>query len=143
MIPRRILPPLVLALAVLTPACISPSVIAPEERAVELATVGLEWRAGAPADLPGVFVSAELTGPLAATLRLLVYRFGADGSYTGAALLDDAPPRFEVLSGTYRVEGRSLVLDDGPPAALEVAPEGSLRLTGDEGRVVLKRQRTQ
>jgi hypothetical protein len=69
-----------------------------------------------------------------------VYRFGADGSYTGAALLDDAPPRFEVLSGTWRVEGGALVLDDGPAATLEVAPEGSLRLAGDEGRVVLRRQ---
>jgi hypothetical protein len=132
---------LVAALLLACAGCIAPSVLAPEERALELSVAEVEWRAASADDVPGTYISTELNGPLAASLRKLVYLFQPAGTYTGAALIDDAPPRFESISGTWvLLEGR-LCLDGGPPARIEVAPDGSLRLSGDEGSVVLRRER--
>ena len=128
------------ALTLLQSACIAPSVVAREDRAVDLGAAELEWRLGTEADLPGTYVSTELSGPLAAALRKVVYLFEANGTYTGAGLIDDIPPHFEVTSGNWRIDGDGLRLDDGAPATLEVAEDGSLRLSGDEGRVVLRRE---
>lgn len=133
----RIAALLALALA----SCAGGGTLAPERRAATLEEVPLAWRCAAAADLPGIYVSSELSGPLAGWLRKLVYLFEPDGSYAGAALVDDVPPRFEVLAGRWQlVEGR-LVLDGGPPAVLEVADSGALRMSGDEGVVVLGRER--
>lgn len=121
-------------------ACIAPSVVAPEQRSIDLDAADVAWAPATADDLAGTFVSTELTGDLAVALRKLVYCFGADGAYTGAALLDDAPPHFEVLSGTWSLDAGGLRLDGGPAAVLEVAPDGSLRLSGAEGRVVLRRE---
>lgn len=125
----------------LSAGCIASSVVEPEQRAPNLADPNLEWGAAQPARFAGTYLSSELTGPLASSLRLLVYRFDAGGSYTGAALLDGDPPHFEVLTGTWRLDTEQLWLDDAPPASIEMAPDGSLRLSGAEGRVVLRRER--
>jgi hypothetical protein len=127
-------------LALLTHSCIAPSVVAREDRALALSSADLEWSAASSADVPGTYVSVEISGAPAAVLRKLVYHFGVDGSYTGAALLDDLPPRFEVIGGHWRLQGADLHLDDSPPALLERAQDGSLRLSGAEGRVVLRRE---
>lgn len=133
-----------LALTVLTSlgaaACIAPSVVAVEDRGVDLGVGDLSWRAGTGEEVPGYYVSELVDGPMAAVLRGLVYLFGADGSYSGAALLDGAPPRFEVVGGQWGLTEQGLVLDGGPPAIFEVAEDGSIRLSGEEGSVVLRRQ---
>jgi hypothetical protein len=128
------------ALTLLPSACIAPSVVAREDRAVDLGAAEVDWRSATEADLPGTFVSTELSGPLATVLRKVVYLFEAEGTYTGAGLIDDVPPRFEVISGRWRIDGDGLRLDGGAPATLEVAEDGSLRLSGEEGRVVLRRE---
>lgn len=139
--PRRLL------LAGLGPLMIAPSlagcassVVAREERGVRIAVEALEWRTTTAADVPGTYVSTELRGPLAASLRKLVYLFLPDGTYTGAALLDDGAPHFEVVTGTWAVEAGLLRLDGGPPGTLEAAEDGSLRLAGDEGVVLLRKE---
>lgn len=130
-----------LCVALLGTSCAGSGTLAQEQRAAALGGETTAWRPAAAEDIPGVYVSRELCGPLAGYLRKLVYLFESDGSYAGAALVDAAPPRFEVLAGTWSlVEGR-LILDGGPPAALEASPDGALRLSGDEGIVVLERER--
>jgi len=131
---------LAVLLALPASGCIAPSVVDAGERAVRLDAADTVWLPADAADLPGTYVSAELSGPLAASLRKLVYRFGADGSYSGAGLLDGAPPHFEVITGRWAWTEAGLSLDGGPPAAVEVAGDGSLRLVGSDGRVVLRRE---
>lgn len=122
-------------------ACAGSGTLPHDGRAAPVEEQTLAWRPASAQDVPGVYVSRELSGPLAGYLRKLVYLLEPDGSYAGAALVDASPPRFEVLAGTWAfVEGR-LVLDGGPPAALQVADGGALRLSGDEGVVVLERER--
>ncbi len=128
-------------LLVLASSCIAPSVLAPEERLVELDSEAVDWRPAVAYDVPGTYVSTQLSGPLAASLRKLVYHFEAEGAYTGAGLFDGDPPRFEVIGGHWTIATDGLHLDDAAPAALEVADDGSLRLTGEEGRVVLRKEK--
>ncbi len=129
-----VLVPLAVGLA----GCIPSSVIAPEHRSFLIEE--LEWQPAQAADIDGVFISTELRGPLATALRKLVYDFEPGGAYTGAALFDDAPPHFEVLTGSWAIEDGALVLDGGSPARIEVAYDGSLRLAGEEGSVVLRKE---
>lgn len=127
-------------MALLASGCISPSVLDESARAVDLGDASVAWAPAAAEHVPGTYVSTELEGQVAVVLRKLVYSFGRDGDYTGAGLFDDDPPHFEVLTGTWSFGPEGLSLDGGPHATLEVAPDGSLRLTGDEGRVVLRRE---
>lgn len=129
-----------LLLGPLAGSCIAPSVLAPENRAALLDGEQVEWTPGDGSRVPGTYVSTEISGRLAAVLRKVVYVFEEDGDYTGAALVHDDPPRFDVIGGRWRAEGDVLYLDDAPPAALSVAEDGSLRLTGEEGSVVLRRE---
>ena len=130
-----------LCAALLCASCAGSGTLAQDQRAAALEGHAIVWRPATAADVPGVYVSRELTGPLAAYLRKLVYLLEADGSYAGAALVDAAPPRFEVLAGAWSFVEGCLVLDGGPPAALETCDDGSLRLSGAEGVVVLERER--
>jgi hypothetical protein len=130
-----------LCAASLGAACAGSGTLARDSRAAVVEEQPVAWRAASAEDVPGVYVSSELSGPLAGYLRKLVYLFEADGSYAGAALVDASPPRFEVLAGTWAFLDGRLVLDGGPPAVLEVADGGALRLSGDEGVVVLERER--
>jgi hypothetical protein len=123
-------------------ACIAPSVIDVEDRAARLDLAQVEWRDARESDVAGTYVSMELSGPLASVLRMVVYLFEADGGYTGAGLVDDDPPHFEVIRGSWRLAEGRLSLDDAPPASLHVAPDGSLRLAGPDGAVVLRREAT-
>lgn len=139
-----------LLLALSTGACIAPSVLPAADRAVVLHGEDLDWRPAAAGDLPGTFVSTELSGPLAVSLRKVVYLFEPDGgtpgaragTYTGAGLVDGDPPRFESVGGRWAwTAAEGLRLDGGPPALVEVAGDGSLRLSGEEGRIVLRREK--
>jgi len=127
-------------LALSSVACISPSVVETGDRATKLTADQLEWNEPNELDVPGTYVSIEITGQLAAVLRKVVYLFEGDGTYTGAGLVDGAPPHFEVISGTWQLQGSELYLDDAPPASLQVAGDGTLRFSGAEGSVTLRRE---
>ncbi len=112
----------------------------PEERTALATGPVHEWRAATAADIPGLYASEQITGSVAASIWKLYYHFDPSGSYTGAALFAEDPPRFEVLSGTWSFELGRLRLDGGEPAAT-VADEGAIQLTGEAGTVVLKREK--
>jgi hypothetical protein len=128
------------ALALLAASCVASGVVASDERGPALEDGSVDWRRGTSADVPGLYVSTEIAGPIAASLRKVVYLFDDGGGYAGAALIDD-PSRFEVIRGTWAMEDGPVHLDGGAPATLEVAGDGSLRLSGDGGRVTLRRER--
>lgn len=121
-------------------ACIAPSVVAEADRGIDLGSADVAWRGGLADEVPGYYVSTWIEGPMAAVLRGVVYLFEADGSYAGAALLDGTPAHFEVVGGAWELTEVGLVLDGGPPAKFEVAEDGSIRMSGEEGSVVLRRQ---
>lgn len=126
------------ALAASLSACFPSNVVAPVERMVTLDSDLVAWRPAERADVPGLYSSTEIAGPMAASLWKLHYFFDAGGAYTGAALFAGSPPHFEVLSGTWSFTDGKLQLDDAEPAVLEAAPR-LLRLSGVEGSVVLAR----
>lgn len=130
-----------LSAALCTFACAGSGKLAQERRAAAVEDPTLVWRPATADDVPGVWISRELSGSAAAYLRKLVYLFEADGSYAGAALVDASPPRFEVLAGSWALAEGRLVLDGGPPAVPELAEGDLLRLTGEAGVVVLERER--
>lgn len=120
-------------------ACIPSSVVAPEERRVVSPLEQVAWRPATAEDLPGSYDSEEISGPMAAVLFEVHYLFRPDGTYTGAGLIGAERPTFQVLSGTWVLHGSSLQLDDAAPGTLEAAPD-RLRLSGDEGALVLRRR---
>lgn len=133
--------PAVLAalVALLAPSCIPSNVVATEDRAVRLADEDVQWRPGEAADLPGMWVASSIDGEAAQSLLSLVYWFGPDGAYAGAALFDEVPPRFEVLSGRWTLDEQGLSLGEGvPPAGFEAAKD-RIRLRGEAGTIVLYR----
>ena len=125
----------------LATSCIAPSVVAHEDRALPLEGEDVVWLPATSADVPGTYVSTEITGPLAASLRKVVYLFESEGTYTGAGLIDDDPPHFEVIGGSWQMDADGLHLDGSTAATVEVTEDGSLRLSGEEGRVILRRER--
>lgn len=136
-----------LALALLLPllagACIAPSVVDPADRARSSAAAERTWRAASAEDLPGIYISSNLTGALSNVLLKVIYRFDASGNYSGAALLNDATPHFEVMTGTWNMNASELTLDAAPPAQVEVSDDHSIRITGEQGQVVLRRELNQ
>jgi hypothetical protein len=127
--------------ALVLPSCIPSNVIAPKDRLVAVEWANAHW---APADasaIAGLYSSIALTGDVAAGIRKVYYDFEPDGRFTGAALVQrGGESTFEVLSGTWTLEGGSLRLgQDGEPAMAEMAPD-LLRLSGEAGMVVLRRE---
>lgn len=98
-----------------------------------------EWRSATASDVPGLYASDEITGPMAAAIWKLYYNFDEDGSYTGAALFAEDPPRFEVLTGTWVFSNGRLSLDGGE-AAKTLADSKAIQLSGEAGTVVLRRE---
>jgi hypothetical protein len=131
-----------LVLAALS-SCIASSVVESQDRARELNLPDQEWLPGSAENLDGVFVSTQITGALAASVRKVVYLFQQSGNYTGAALVESSPPRFEVIAGEWQMQNGQLLLDGAEPAQLQVAEDGSLRITGETGQVVLRRELNQ
>lgn len=115
-------------------------VVALRERAVLRETELLEWRPATAGDLPGHWRAFSLDGPVAAVLMDLAYWLDADGRFTGAALFAGPPPIYEVLSGTWTLgpDGYLRLGEGAAPARAEVA-DGRLRLSGEEGSLVLER----
>jgi len=127
-----------LFIALLGASCAS-SVVAIADRDVRDEIETVEWRPATPADVVGHWRVRSMVGPAAAVLMDLAYWMDADGRFSGAALFVGPPPAYEVLSGTWVLADGELQLgEDAEPARAEVA-EGWLRLSGDEGSLVLER----
>jgi hypothetical protein len=129
-----------ISLLSLTASCIAPSVLDEHDRSVTLDSFERDWRPAEASDVPGTYVSTELSGQLAFSVKKLVYLFQPAGTYAGAALVDGAPPHFELVQGTWEVEEGKLSLDGGTAAGIQVAGDGALLLAGAEGRVLLRRE---
>ncbi len=124
-------------------SCIASSVVAPQDRGREVGREDQVWSQASAQSLSGVYVSTRLSGSLANSVRKIIYLFQEDGHYTGAALVETSPPHFEVITGEWRMQGSQISLDGADPAQLEVAADRSLRITGESGQVVLRRELNQ
>lgn len=118
--------------------CIASNVVATQDRMVAATVAELAF-APAPGLRPeGLYESIEITGEAAVSLRKVYYLFLADGTYTAAALVDDAHGgAFQTLTGTWSSGPDGLVLDGAEPVPLEQAPR-HLRLSAPTGTVVLR-----
>lgn len=131
---------LALLLALPAAGCLASSVVDQSARAVAAEEGLQEWRPALRSEVPGLYSSLSIDGPAAAVLREVHYWFGADGRFTGAALLVVPQPSFQVLDGEWQLDEGSLVLGEGAaPARAEVSGD-LLRLSGEEGTVVLRRR---
>lgn len=115
------------------------TILTPAERGALIGVSQHDWRLATAGDIPGLYASKEIRGPMAASIWKLYYNFDVSGSYTGAALFAEDPPRFEVLSGTWAFAAGQLALDGGEPAETQ-ADFSALRLSGEAGTVVLLRE---
>ena len=123
--------------------CIASNVVATTDRLVAPAVAALAFARAGDIVLDGLYESVDIQGDAAATLRKVYYLFADDGSYTGAALVDDGEFRnFQTLSGRWRLAPEGLVLDDQPPATCEAA-SGELRITAPTGVLRLRRAKVQ
>ncbi len=112
-----------------------------EDRDVLANPEDVSWAPAKREDVVGSFESESVSGEAAGALRRVYYVFSEDGSYTGAALVQEAKnPEFQVLSGTWALEGSSLRVGDAEPAKASASP-GRLRLEAPGGTVVLKRSK--
>lgn len=124
-------------------ACIPSNVVAPTERMVVEPMAALAFGPAAAADVVGFHESLDVEGDAAASLRKVYYLFEADGSYTGAALVDDGERRaFQTLSGRWQLTPEGLVLDEQPAATCESAA-GQLRITAPTGVLRLRRAKAE
>jgi hypothetical protein len=129
------------AIAVSAAGCIPSNVVAVTDRAVVVEAEHATWRPATSADVPGLWSSSRLLGPVSTMLLEVVYLFEAEGHFTGAALFAGPPPEFKVLSGTWAFDAQGrFVLGDGADGAVLEAAEGMLRMSGEDGAVVLNRQ---
>ncbi|MBX3463460.1 MAG: hypothetical protein KF830_09830 [Planctomycetes bacterium] len=126
------------AVAVGLSGCIASNVVATQDRMVTAAVAELAF-APAPGLRPeGLYESVEITGDAAVSLRKVYYLFLGDGTYTAAALVDDAHGgAFQILTGTWASGPEGLVLDGAEAVPLEQAPR-HLRLSAPNGTVVLR-----
>lgn len=131
------------AIGLLAAACIPSNVVAPTERMVVEPTDALAFAPAAAADVVGFHESLDVQGDAAASLRKVYYLFEADGSYTGAALVDDGERRaFQTLTGHWQLTAEGLVLDGQPAASCE-ATAGQLRITAPTGVLRLRRAKAE
>lgn len=124
--------------AALAPACIASNTLSVSDRAVNPELDSDEWHEATAEELTGLWRTVAIEGDAAAVVLDVIYWIAADETFSGAALFAGPPPSYQVLSGTWRLEGGVLVLGDGEPARVE-AGERRLRLTGEQGRLVLER----
>jgi hypothetical protein len=122
-------------------ACMASNVVAVEDRTVVTAVDQVIWQPATAEDVPGLFASESIEGPAAAALLKIYYLFQPDGTFTAAALVQSgAQSEFQVLSGTWTfADGELLLGEDAAPAALEAADGELLRMSGEEGAVVLRK----
>ena len=134
---------IVFTLALLsTAACTESKKLDAKDRAAVVAPEAVAWRPAAREDVLGYFESERITGEAAASVRRVYYSFAADGTYTGAALVQDgARAAFQTLSGRWTLAGQALSLgSDAAPARAFAAPD-RLRLDSDGGVAYFRRGR--
>ncbi len=120
-------------------SCYASNVVALEDRDVKSREDQAQWKPAEAESIPGLYRSGTIEGESAASLLKLFYYFHDDGSYTAAALVGSNPPSFQVLSGQWEFKGGKLLLgEDASPATLEEF-EDMLRLSTEQGKVVLYR----
>jgi hypothetical protein len=125
-------------------ACTSSHKLDENARIATTAPENIAWGAARREDVIGYFESERITGEAAASLRKIYYSFASDGTYAGAALVQDAgKSTFQVLSGKWTLTGPTIKLgDDGAPTKIFAAPD-RLRLDSDGGSVTLRRGKTE
>lgn len=122
--------------------CYASNVVAEADRDVKEVQLELRWTPATAEDLPGFYASESVEGEAAGALVKAYYYFGADGDYSGAALVvSPEGPRFVVLEeeGHYTFLDASLDLDDGQGPVPVDAALGYLRLRSPETTIVFKR----
>ena len=132
-----------LALAIVSlpfAGCIPSNVLAPDQR---IATVAMEDRVFTPATaelkLEGYHESMSITGDAAVSLRKVYYLFQPGGTYTAAALVQDAGvSSFQTLTGTWSLGADGLRLDGADPVPVETSGE-FVRMRSAGGTLVLRR----
>jgi hypothetical protein len=124
--------------------CLASSVVEPAARGVQPAEEQRVWRPAASDELPGLYSSVSIEGPAAAVLREVHYWIGPSdsqgGRFTGAALFAVPELHYEVLEGRWRLEQGALYLGEDAASARAETSADLLRITGDEGTVVLRRR---
>jgi hypothetical protein len=147
MAPLRFLRHAALLLTFALPSGCASNVVAVEDRAAIDEFAGVQWRSAAAEDISGHWRLCSLQGHAAAVLMDVCYWLDADGHFSGAALFSGPPPAYEVLSGSWTLSEEGL-LQLGADAALALAEVPSepgrawLRLSGDDGCLVLERAET-
>ena len=121
----------------MTPGCLASSVVPSAERVAIAPKLEQSWRRATVEDLRGFFESLSIEGEAAASVRKLYYHFAADGSFSGAALLQqpDGSLEFATLRGGWTLESGRLQLDDSDPAQASVSA-GQLKLDSSSGSVI-------
>lgn len=111
-----------------------------KDRAVAAAPEAIAWRPATREDVIGYFESERITGEAAGALRRAFYAFAADGTYSGAALVQEGgKSTFQVLSGKWTWKAGLLDLGpDAPPAKAFAAPD-RLKLDSEGGSAVFRR----
>ena len=92
--------------------------------------------------MPGFYASTRIEGAAAGALLKAYYYFGAEGEYSGAAMVvSPEGPRFVVVEeeGRYAFSAEGIDLNDGSgTVALDAAP-GRLRLRSADTTIVFER----
>ena len=135
-----LLAPVSLALA----ACGTSHPLDKGERAVKAAPEAIAWRVAAREDVVGYFESEHITGEAAGSLRRAFYSFAGDGTYSGAALVQEGgKATFQVLAGKWKLTAGALDLGpDSSPAKAYAAPD-RLKLDSEGGTAVFRRGRAE
>jgi hypothetical protein len=109
-------------------------------RALPAADADVAWTRASRGDVVGYFESDRITGEAAASVRRVLYAFADDGTYSGAALVQEGPrATFQVLSGRWSLDGDRLSLGEGSAPTRVLAAPGRLRLVSEGGAVTFRR----
>ena len=120
-------------------SCFPSNILKLKQRSIIQPSAEIDWRPANLQEIPGLYTSTEINGPMANVLRRIVYLFDDDGTYTASALFYGPPAEFQVLRGTWTLEGALIKLDDSAPAPIEWGIE-HIRISGEEGSVVLRQE---
>lgn len=137
---RRFSPAFATLFMATAPGCLASTVLEPSQRAGAADDPQEAWRVATADDIPGLYSSTSIDGATAAVLREVHYWFEADGRFTGAALMSVPQLEYTTLSGHWRFsDGLLFLSEDGLPAQAEVAGD-LLRLSSEEGVLVLRKR---
>ena len=139
---KRLLRAALAATLIACSGCYASNVVAEGDRSVAEVRVELQWAPATADDLPGFYASESVEGEAAGALLKAYYYFGAEGDYSGAALVvSPEGPRFVVIEeeGRYAFADGAIDLADGAgPVPVDAALD-HLRLRNPETTIVFKR----